>query len=273
MGRVITLTTDFGMADAFVGTMKGVILSVNPEASIVDLCHSIEPQNVAQAAFVLSTAYRYFPDNTIHLVVVDPGVGSVRRAIILRTPTFIFVAPDNGVLSYILDDASPSATIGEGLQYSELGAGLKAVTISNPRFWLAPLSATFHGRDIFAPVAGYLSLAIPIHEFGEEVSRVSAFPLPRPEVVADGVLLGHVLHVDRFGNLITDVKAEGLPADRVRIKVGGRSIEGISSCYEEGGELLALMGSSGNLEVAAKNKNAAQMLGAKVGDEITITWT
>lgn len=189
MNPVITLTTDFGMTDAYVGIMKGVILGINPEASIVDICHTIQPQNVTQAAFVLSTAFPYFPQGTIHLVVVDPGVGTKRRAVILITHQALFVAPDNGVLSYVIKEAEPR---------------FEAITISNPRFWRSPVSFTFHGRDILAPVAAHLSLGVPPREFGDVIHSLSVFPRPQPYQGAEGELVGHIIHIDRFGNLITN---------------------------------------------------------------------
>jgi len=252
---LITLTTDFGTQDPYVATMKGVILSINPGATIVDICHAIEPQNVAQAAFLLSTSYRYFPQGTIHVVVVDPGVGTERKALLLVTAEAFFVAPDNGVLSYIVEEASTE---------------VKAFHLTNPRFWLSPVSDTFHGRDIFAPVAAYLSLGIPPHEFGESISSISTFPIPRPQTDADGVLIGHILHIDRFGNLITDIKRDDLPTGRLFIEVHGHIIDDLSRSYEEGEELLAIIGSSERLEVSVKNSHAATFLGAKMGDEVKV---
>ncbi len=146
MGAIITLTTDFGLTDAYVAAMKGVILSINPEAKLIDICHTIKPQNIAQAAFVLGTAYTFFPKKTIHLVVVDPGVGTERRAIILRTPSADFVAPDNGVLSYIIQQFIKGGLKGliNNLQQVELEPGLEAVAITKPQFWRSPVSPTFH---------------------------------------------------------------------------------------------------------------------------------
>ena len=255
MAAIITLTTDFGAQDAYVATMKGVILDINPEVTIVDICHSIEPQNIAQAAFIISTAYDYFPRDTIHVVIVDPGVGSQRKAIILKTQNALFVAPDNGVLSYIIS-ASPEEP--------------QAVELTNPKFWRHPVSSTFHGRDIFAPVAAHLSLGVPLEEFGQAITSLSTFPMPHPQTVAKGKLLGHILHIDRFGNLITDVVKEDLPQGNLSVEIAGRQIEGLSISYAEGDELLALLGSSGHLEVALKNGSAASLLGARIGDEVRI---
>jgi S-adenosylmethionine hydrolase len=269
VSNIITLITDFGLNDPDVGVMKGVMLGISPQAVIVDISHAIEPQNIHQAAFVLSTAYQFFPQGTIHVVVVDPGVGSRRRAIILRTPSAYFVAPDNGVLSYILAPAS-ATSYGPEPEERELGPELEAIVLTTPRFWRHPVSSTFHGRDIFAPVAASLSLGIPLHEFGEAVHSLLAFSPSRPFVDAAGATIGHIIYIDRFGNLITDVSGNDLPQGDVLIEICHRGIKGLSPSYAGGEELLALINSSGNLEIAAKNKSAAEMLKAKIGDEVRI---
>ena len=258
-GVVITLTTDFGQRDPYLAAMKGAILSINPRAVIVDISHSIEAGNIAEAAFVVGGAYKYFPKGTIHVVVVDPGVGSKRKAVILETPPFFFAAPDNGVLSYVVD--------GKG----EISPPLRAVSLSEPRFWRHEVSSTFHGRDIFAPVAAHLSLGTPLGEFGEEIRSLFAFPISHPRWAAKGELVGHIVYIDHFGNLITDIKDEDLPGKEVAVKVSGRCIDGLSRSYAEGGDLLALIDSSGYLEVAARNADASQLLGAKLGDEIRVS--
>ncbi len=174
MNPIITLTTDFGANDAYTAAMKGVILSINPRVSIVDLCHQIEPQGIFQAAFVLGTAYSYFPKGTIHVVVVDPGVGTTRRALLLTTPSAFFLAPDNGVLSYIIEEASEREdSLPEDVKrpfleaYDRpLGSDMEATILTNSRYFRQPVSATFHGRDIFAPVAAFLSLGISARDFG-----------------------------------------------------------------------------------------------------------
>jgi len=268
LGRAITLLTDFGTGDAYVGIMKGVILSINPEAEIVDISHQIESHNIAEAAFTLSTSYCYFPEDTIHLVIVDPGVGTGRRAVILKAKGFLFVAPDNGVLSYIIDEVSAPEEVGP--HQRRLGPKSTAVSVTNPSFWLQPVSSTFHGRDIFAPVAAHLSLGVPVEEFGEATDSLVAFPIPQPESEMDGVLTGHILHIDRFGNLITDVKREDISSDKISVEVAGQQIEGLSKSYAEGGELLAIIGSSGRLEVSLRNGNAARALEIKPGDKIAI---
>ncbi|HXX59515.1 MAG TPA: SAM-dependent chlorinase/fluorinase, partial [Dehalococcoidales bacterium] len=163
MGKIITLTTDFGLCDAYVAEMKGVILGIDPEAKIVDVCHTVRPQNIAQAGFVISTAYRYFPERTIHVVVVDPGVGSSRRAVLLHTPYADFLAPDNGVLSYVIQEALSQPVKGSTVK---LKPGISAVSLTNSTYWLPEVSSTFHGRDIFAPVAAHLSLGKKPDTFG-----------------------------------------------------------------------------------------------------------
>ena len=276
MSAIITLTTDFGISDAYVATMKGVILGINPQVKIIDVCHFIEPQDIAQAAFVLSTAYPYFPKKTVHLVVVDPGVGSERRAIILRTPVAYFVAPDNGVLSYVIAQSLAKPVMEKGMfslrEKTKPGAELEAVAITNPRFWRSPVSTTFHGRDIFAPVAAALSLGFSPIEFGEPTDSVWVLPLSRPDQRPDGMLVGHILHIDNFGNLITDIKSDNLTlkAEHITIEVSGQLIFGLSGTYAEGSGLLALIGSSGYLEVSLKGGSASSLLDARVGDEVRL---
>jgi len=272
MGAIITLTTDFGLSDGYVAAMKGVILGITPEAKLIDICHSIKPQNIAQAAFVLSTVYQFFPAKTIHLVVVDPGVGTERRAIILRTPSADFVAPDNGVLSYIIQQHSTKPTEDNSNQQIELEPGLEAVAITKSQFWRSPFSPTFHGRDIFAPVAARLSLGFPPIDFGEAINSVTMLPLPHPYWTPDGALVGHILHIDSFGNLITNIKSENLPPTKqaITINIGGHLIHGLSRTYAEGRELLALIGSSVYLEVSLRGGSASVFLDTEVGSEVRI---
>jgi S-adenosylmethionine hydrolase len=273
MNTVITLTTDFGQTDGYVAAMKGVILGINQEARLVDICHNIEPQNISQAAFVLSTAYPYFPRKTVHLVVVDPGVGSARRAIVLRTPEADFIAPDNGVLSYVINRhmAAPLEGVSpEGLTEVRLSKQVEAVEITNDRFFRKPVSATFHGRDIFAPVAALLSVGFPAIQFGPPLDALNMIPISRPGKRPDGSLVGHVLHIDGFGNLITDIKDDDLPSTEVVVDVCGRLISGISGTYDDRRGLTAVIGSSGHLEIALKGGTARALLDARIGDEITV---
>jgi len=273
MGAIITLTTDFGLTDAYVAAMKGVILGINPEAKLIDICHSIKPQNIPQAAFVLSTAYQFFPQKTIHLVVVDPGVGTERRGIILRTPSADFVAPDNGVLSYAIQESSAKpAADNVNLQERELEPGLEAVAITKPQFWRTPVSSTFHGRDIFAPIAALLSLGFPPINFGEAITSLTMLPLPKPHRRPDGSLVGHILHIDNFGNLITNIKGSDLLPTKqpITVEVGNHVISGLSRTYAEGKGLLTLIGSSGYLEVSLKGGSASAFLDAEVGSEVRL---
>ena len=235
---IITLTTDFGNDDPYIAAMKGVTLDLNPEVTIVDICHNIKPQNVAQAAYILSTTYHYFPRGTVHIAVVDPGVGTERQAVLLITHQAFFLGPDNGVLSYIVEES--------------------------------PLSNTFHGRDIFAPVAAHLSLGVSPYEFGDLIPSIAAFTIPRPQIGKDGVLIGRVIHIDRFGNLISDIKREDLPRGRIFIEVGGHIIDDLSSSYEEEEELLAIIGSGERLEVSLRNGSAARFLGSNIGGEVKV---
>jgi S-adenosyl-L-methionine hydrolase (adenosine-forming) len=277
MSRVVTLTTDLGSSDAYVAAMKGVILTINPEANVVDITHSIEPQDIHQGAFILNTAYRYFPEHSIHIAIVDPGVGSNRKPIILKTPLALFVAPDNGILSYVISDLAQnrgsSTEHAPDLEQVSLKKGLEAIAITDPRFWRNPISTTFHGRDIFAPVAAGISLDISPYEFGDKVSFLNVFPVSRPFSDAQGNLIGHILHVDHFGNLIADIRKSDLPgkADDLVIEIAGYRIRGLSSYYaqqEEG--LMAVLGSNGYLEIALRDGNARNFLEIGVGDEIMV---
>ena len=273
MGAIITLTTDFGLADGYVAAMKGVILSINPDARLVDISHEIKPQNVAEGAFVLGKTYRYFPQGTIHLAVVDPGVGTNRRAIILRTPQAFFVAPDNGLLAGVLSDASPEATttgvLGDELE-AMATAMATAVAITNARYWRSAVSATFHGRDIFAPVAAYLSLGTPLAEFGE---RISSIVMPSQSLTKrrpDGSLAGQVMHIDHFGNLVTGIRETELPKGAISVSIAGRTLKRVRRTYAEGEGLIALVGSSGLLEIAVNGGSARELTGAEVGDEVIV---
>ena len=275
MSPIITLTTDFGYDDAYVAAVKGAILNINPEASIVDVSHSIKPQDILQAAFILGAAYRYFPKQTVHVAIVDPGVGSERRGIILKSPSAIFVAPDNGILSYVIDDlfSVESRSVIEqthGLTEIVFKTGLEAAAITDPRFWRHPVSPSFHGRDIFAPVAAGLSLGISLYEFGEKISSLHILSIPRPSVDPDGNLVGQVLHIDRFGNLVANIKNNDLPGKNVIIEVGGRQMQGISDYYAQKEGVMAVVGGSGYLEISLRDGSACDFLGVAVGDEIRV---
>jgi len=275
MSSIITLTTDFGYDDAYVAALKGAILSINPEANIIDISHSIEPQNILQAAFILGIAYRYFPKQTIHVAIVDPGVGSERQGVIVKTPSALFVAPDNGILSYIIDDLFlvESRSLTEhthGLKEIVFKTGLEAVVITDPRFWRHPVSPTFHGRDIFAPVAAGLSLGISLYEFGEKIRSLHVLSIPKPSFDPDGNLVGLVLYIDHFGTLITNIKNNELPGKDVLVEVAGRRIQGISDYYAQNEGVMAILGSGGYLEVSLRDGSACDFLGTVVGDEIKV---
>lgn len=277
MPTIITLTTDFGLSDTYVAAMKGVVLGINSQAVLVDVCHTVQPQNVLQAAFLLGTVCGYFPPQTVHVIVVDPGVGTSRRALLLVTPQGQFLAPDNGVLSWVLPDQEGHASwLRAGVRQPPVREvavpeGMAAYSLDRPQWWCHPVSGTFHGRDIFAPVAAHLSLGVPPEELGQRVPRITAFPIPRPERPAPDRLVGHVLHVDSFGNLITDIREADLPQRALRFEIKGAAIKGLSAVYAEGGDLVAVIGSNGYLEIAARNGSAAGRLGAGIGDQVTVT--
>ena len=270
----IVLTTDFGLADSYVGVMKGVVLGINPRARIIDLTHQIGPQNIAQAAFVLGTSYHFFSPNAIHIVVVDPGVGTARIALLLVTPHGRFLAPDNGVLSQVLRGylSGPPEQAGK----VEVPKCLTAYSLTNSRYWLHPVSQTFHGRDIFAPIAAHLSLGVFPEAFGEPVDRLCWLPSPQP-IRRDNSIHGEVIAVDRFGNLVTNIPAAMLvEKPGIELNIGGRVIKGLSQTYhgnEQSAEgwLVALVGSHGFLEVAVLNRSAALSLGVDVGEPMAVT--
>ena len=284
-GPPIVLTTDFGSVDAYVGVMKGVILSINPQASIVDLSHQIQPQNLQQASFLLGSSHHFFPTEAIHVVVVDPGVGTQRRILLLVTPTTRFLAPDNGVLSRVLLDHLPSSPRQPGRVPVPISIPVpddcSVYALSNPEYWRQPVSNTFHGRDIFAPVAAHLSLGVEPAELGERMEQLAW--LPSPEPIQEGeVIRGQVIYQDHFGNLITNIPQRLLAqADQVTVTIKGESIRGLSLTFHDdagpseeslaGKSLLALIGSHGYLEVARRDGSAAQVLSAQVGESVSVT--
>lgn len=271
MRSVVTLTTDFGLNDSYVAAMKGVILGINPDAVLVDVTHSIEPQNVPQAAFVVGTVWSAFPEGTIHLVVVDPGVGTERRGLALKTPKATFVAPDNGVLTHVVRAYGGTGDVGPG-QAPGAAKYLEAINLTNRAYWRAPVSPTFHGRDVFAPVAAHISRGVPVGEFGESVASVEMLPVVEPERRPDGSILGSIVHIDSFGNLIANIRCEKLTGKpwKTVVEVGLRRIEGLGQTYGETGGLIALAGSSGYLEIALAGGSAGKFLGARVGDPVLV---
>lgn len=260
---LITLLSDLGTADTYVGVMKAVILGLCPEARIVDLCHDVSPQDVQQAAFLLDTAWGYCPEGTVHVIVVDPGVGSQRRVLAVEAHGQQFVAPDNGVLTYILSSAR---------EY-------RAFCVERRDYLLPEVSQTFHGRDVMAPVAARLAGGLPADAVGPQITgSLERFPISRPVVDRAG-LVAHVVHVDRFGNLISDLSEEDLltwkreiGVDDVVIRVGDSAIEEIRTAYAgvNPGDLLALFGSSGRLEIALNLGSAAECLGVGIGAIVMI---
>ena len=277
MASIVTLTTDFGLSDGYVGVMKGVILAISPRVQLVDITHDIEPGNVREAAFVLGMSYKYFPKDTVHLVVVDPGVGTERNALCLKGLGQYFVGPDNGVFSHILADAqgeteSPTDQEGEGPHSHPLPDGFEAVRLTNEQFWLREVSNTFHGRDIFAPVAARLPETM-LTKLGEPVTSVLAYPPPTATIDGQGRIAGQVLHMDRFGNLITNVRRDQLRDGPVKGSVEGHSFLGLVRSYGDGDNLFALIGSSGYVEIAERGGSAAARTGARVGSEIVLEWT
>lgn len=274
MASVITLTTDFGLSDVYVGVIKGAILSVSPDATIVDITHSIEPQNIVQGAFILNNAYRYFPKQSVHMAIVDPGVGSGRRGVILKTPDAFFVAPDNGILSHVINELSMNENTSS--QYSQpysellLGEGLEAVIITDPRFWRQPVSSTFHARDIFAPVVAGLSLGISPYEFGEKLDSLHVFSTQRPVIDEEGNITGHIVWIDHYGNLITDIRGTDLVKRDVDIEIAGHHLRGIANYYTEVHGLMAIIGSNGYLEISLAEGNACEYLHTEVADEVRV---
>ncbi|HXF52015.1 MAG TPA: SAM-dependent chlorinase/fluorinase [Dehalococcoidia bacterium] len=266
---IITLTTDFGLRDGYVAAMKGVILSICRDARIVDVTHEIAPQAVAEAVFVTSTVWPFFPRDAIHVCVVDPGVGTERRALLLVTEHGRFIGPDNGVLSGALPD-SLRARAPDGGGVVELTDDVRAFCLEAPAYQLPDVSRTFHGRDIFAPAAAHLAAGVPPERFGPRADRIVALPPFRARPDASGALRGRVIHVDRFGNLITDVRGTDLATSRVVVRIAGRTIRGLSPTFAAARGLLAFVGSYGYLAVAVRDGSAARELGVGVGAEVVV---
>ncbi len=269
---VVTLTTDFGTVDGYVAAMKGVILGIEPRLTLVDVSHDVPPQNVAHGAFVLAEATRHFPAGSVHLAVVDPGVGGNRKPLLLVTPDARYVAPDNGLLTRVLARYG-SASDADAPFLSPIRAPLppdcRAFELANPRYRLPDVSHTFHGRDVFAPAAAHLSTGVPPEEFGPPVAEVVWLNLP-PPADSGGVTEGRVIHVDRFGNLITNIALDAGAGRAVVVDLGGLSIEGLSSSYEEADGVLAVVGSHGTLEIAVRDGNAAHQFALGVGASVRV---
>ena len=268
---LLVFTTDFGTADPYAGIMRGVVLGINPQARLMDLTHQISPQNIAQASFVLGNSYRYFPPEAIHVVVVDPGVGTGRRPVLVSTPHGRFVGPDNGVLSQVLSGLMDDAPGAPGT--ASLPAEVTAVHLTNSAFWRLPVSHTFHGRDIFAPVAAHLSLGVLPNEMGESIDSLAWLPMPKPTIVASGIE-GEIVYQDWYGNLVSNITQDLLAgASFTRVHIKHRRVEGLCRTFGDappGQELIALIDSHGFLEVAVPNGSAAGLLGVKAGERIVV---
>ena len=265
---IVTLTTDFGLADGYVAAMKGAILRVAPQAHLVDVSHQVEPQDVMGAAFVLAQALPHFPDGAVHLVVVDPGVGTSRRAVAARVTrpdgAYTFVGPDNGVLALLLNDP------GAG------GGAVEAVELDRPEAWGRPdPCATFHGRDVFGPVAARLALGAVLSSVGTPLAETTPLHWPLP-ITDDQGIDGMVLHVDRYGNCLTNVSREAVErlagGRAVKCYVGSAVVRGIGRTYAEvaSGEPVALYGSGGHLEIAVNGGHAARLLSVVRGATVNL---
>ena len=256
---IITLLTDFGLKDPYVASMKGVILSINPQCTLVDITHQVSPHDIREGAFILAQTYPTFPKGTIHLSVVDPGVGSARKPILIVTKNYFFVGPDNGLFTIALERESVK----------------QVVVLTNQKFFLSEISSTFHGRDIFAPVAAYLSLGVKPESFGPSIKSWHEIPFPDP-AMKQGKLIGEIVHVDAFGNLVSNIDYKNLlKVSKGRpflIKIGKRTMRGLKKGYWEGkkNEPMALFGSGGYLEISIREGNAQKILKVKRGDSIQV---
>jgi S-adenosylmethionine hydrolase len=259
---IITLTTDYGTNDHLVGTLKGVILKINPDATIVDITHNVTPFDLLDGALAIGSAYSYFPPKTVHVVVVDPGVGTERRPLLVSAGNQYFVAPDNGVLSVVYDRESENLVVRHA---------------NAEHYYLQPVSKTFHGRDIFAPVAAWLTKNWQSSSMGEEIEDYKRFALPRPKQ-ADGVVKGVILRADTFGNLITNFRLEDLPdgvlgGGAIQLQVGAQAVSKFVETFAQGNgtEPFAYVGSSGFVEIGVNKGNAARTLGLGRGTPVVLT--
>ncbi len=262
---LITLLTDFGLADEYVGLMKGVILSINPLAKIIDLTHQIDPQDIVQAAYTIKSSYKYFPKGTIHVLVVDPGVGSSRSVIALEKDGHIFLAPDNGLLALLINSKKDDFII----------------SVDNSKYFLKNISRTFHGRDIFAPVAAHMTNGVKLHEIGSPIDgeKLTQIKMPVPHTLSGGGIKGSVIFIDRFGNLITNIDADLIEKNinqkknsDIKIILGNKIIHGLSNNYKSVNiqSPLAIIGSKGYLEISVNCGNAKQYFKAQKGDKVMI---
>jgi S-adenosylmethionine hydrolase len=258
------LTTDFGTSDHFVGTMRGVIHTINPQAQIVDICNSVQSFDVLDGALTIAHSYKFFPKETIHMVIVDPGVGTNRRPLLVTTEKHMFIAPDNGVLSLVYEQ--------------EERISVRHVT--SEHYFLQPTSQTFHGRDIFAAVAGWVSKGVEASKFGDEITDYVRFASPKVKRINDRTLKGVILKADKFGNLVTNIRPEDVPTlftdvpPDFRILVGKGEVKRVRRAYAEGaaGEVFGILGSMGYLEIVANRSSAAYLLQAGKGSDVGIVF-
>jgi len=258
--KVITLLTDFGLKDGYAGLLKGVIWSIAPDAQITDLSHSIPPQDVFSGALTLMRCVPYFPPGTVHIAVVDPGVGTLRRALAAQIGKHFFVGPDNGLFSRLIE---PAKSAGEPIHFFSL---------DQPGFWLADVSPVFHGRDIFAPVGAHLANGVPLEQMGSRITDPATILFPEPARTEDG-WVGEVIHVDHFGNLATNITVSHIaPLNQVEISINQIKIPGIVKAFgdRQPGERIALIDSAGWLSLAVVNGNAAEAWSAGMGSRVEV---
>lgn len=253
--KIITFISDFGYSDTYVSQVKGVILNINPSARIIDITHNVKSGDIQSASFLLWSAYRYFPYGTVHLAVVDPGVGTERRAIIVETERYFFVGPDNGLFTMPLREEK-----------------IKRVIKINHKFF-GRISNTFHGRDVFAPVSAQLSKGINAAKFGREIypEKLNFLKISKPVTKGDKIF-GCIIHIDNFGNLITNIPASALKTEQLYVKIKDRRISGLSRTYRDApkGDLLALIGSSGLLELSINSGSAERQLNCRRGERVVV---
>jgi S-adenosyl-L-methionine hydrolase (adenosine-forming) len=261
MDKIITLTTDFGLKDSYVGAMKGAILSLNPYAMIVDITHLVSPGNIIEGALVLNEAYGFFPKGTIHVGVVDPGVGGRRMPVLIETDRYTFIGPDNGLFSLAIQKEKVR----------------RVINLSRKKYFLKKVSSTFHGRDIFGPAAAHLSLGVDPGKLGDTIKRnvLKNVPFIRPKKKG-GLITGEVVRIDSFGSLLTNIRKEDIAGhSRIEAEINGVRVKGLQKTYSDvgAGRPLALIGSSGNLEIAVNNGIASDVLDASIGDKVVLRFS
>lgn len=262
---VIALLTDFGDRDTYVGELKGAILTVNPTATIVDITHHVPPQDVHAGAFLLGNAAPAFPVGTVFVAVVDPGVGSDRRPLLVETPRAAFIGPDNGLLTRVL---WPGETVGAPA-LSPTPAAVRAFHLTNPAYWRDHVSNTFHGRDVFAPAAAHYASGVPAAELGNPATSLWRLPFPLPKLEG-AAITGEVVYVDHYGNLVTNIPAGMLPPVVV-VGVAGHRIDGLSTHYDPSRPLVAIVGSHNTLEIAKPGGSAADAINVGRGEQVRVT--